>query len=164
MEDSFGASKSRGPELIPHSFQPSFFSTTSCSSRVFGGLLERKFTGKNGEAIPRNPAGRVSTPTLASAQLGIETLREDDNASRSNRQNVRGGGFLLLNCADMNMLFRCLVGPKRTRFHSWAIFLSFLPGAEEAPWPSHVFNIRFRPLQTCKSVTGARAKAAESSG
>ena len=38
--------------LIPHSFQPSFFSTTSQVPRVFG-FLERRIPGKNGEVAPR---------------------------------------------------------------------------------------------------------------
>ena len=36
-----------------HSFQPSFFSKTSCFSKVSGGFPERRIPGKNGESTPR---------------------------------------------------------------------------------------------------------------
>ena len=36
-----------------HSFQPSFFSKTSCFPRVLGGSLERRMPGKNGEGTVR---------------------------------------------------------------------------------------------------------------
>ena len=38
--------------MIPHSFQPSFFSETSHFPRVFGGFLERRIPGKDGEVTP----------------------------------------------------------------------------------------------------------------
>ena len=39
--------------LIPHSFQPSFFSRTSHFPSVFAGFLKRRIPEKNGEATPR---------------------------------------------------------------------------------------------------------------
>ena len=36
----------------PHTFQPSFFSKTSCFPWVFDGFLKRSIFGKNGEASP----------------------------------------------------------------------------------------------------------------
>ena len=42
------------PGLIPHSFQPSFFSISSRFSWVSGGFLERRIPRKNGEGTHRN--------------------------------------------------------------------------------------------------------------
>ena len=55
-----GGSLTRGGQtktierLIPHSFQPSFFSKTSYFPRVSGGFLERRIPGNNVEGTPRN--------------------------------------------------------------------------------------------------------------
>ena len=38
--------------LIPHSFQPSFFSNTQPFLRVFGGFLEIRILGKTGWKLP----------------------------------------------------------------------------------------------------------------
>ena len=39
--------------VLPHSFQPTFFSNTSRFPWVSGGLLERRIPGKDGEGAPR---------------------------------------------------------------------------------------------------------------
>ena len=43
--------------LIPHYFQPSFFSKTSCFPWGSDGFLERRIPGKNGEVSPRSLVG-----------------------------------------------------------------------------------------------------------
>ena len=68
----------------PHSFQPWFFSKTSCFPRVLGGFLERRMPGKNGEGTNsklqvskcRAPkTGRISKPSgLAKVRVyGVES-------------------------------------------------------------------------------------------
>ena len=45
-----------------HSFQPSFFSKTSCFPRVLRGFVERRMPGKNGEGTPRINYSKIHTP------------------------------------------------------------------------------------------------------
>ena len=44
--------------LFPQSFQPSFFSITSCLPRVSGGFLETRIPGKNEGGTPRVLVGK----------------------------------------------------------------------------------------------------------
>ena len=49
--------------LIPHSFQPSFFSKTSCFPRVLGGFLERRMPGQ-----------KISQPSLGCCRFPSKKL------------------------------------------------------------------------------------------
>ena len=52
-------------------FSTIVLSKTSCLHTVFGGFLERRIPGKNGEATLRNMLGRVPDPHRETSALAV---------------------------------------------------------------------------------------------